>query len=128
MSALVFDAALTSKRTIENYLHPAAVVEASGLALSFADTDDVATLAASARLQQTAGKTWKSLSARARRRLRGKAKKWLNRDAVDRMTVERLAERDTQGEIRSWLLTIAQLAGQSGSRSGSASQSLKQPS
>jgi hypothetical protein len=121
-------AALTSKRTIENYLHSDAIVEASGIALLFDDTDDVATLAARARLQETAGKTWKSLSPRARRRLRGKAKKWLNRDAVDRMTVGRLAERDTQGEIRSWLLTIAHLASQSGSRADSAGQSFERPS
>jgi putative ATP-dependent endonuclease of OLD family len=121
-------AALTSKRTIENYLHPAAILEASGLALSFADADDVATLAARARLQATAEKNWESLSLRARRRLRGKAKKWLNRDAVDRMTVERLAERDAQGEIRAWLLTIALLAGESGTCSDSAGHTLQRPS
>jgi hypothetical protein len=50
------------------------------------------------------------LSRRARRRLRDKAKKWLNRDAVERMTPERLAERDPAGEVISWLRMIAELA------------------
>jgi hypothetical protein len=45
-----------------------------------------------------------------RKRLRDKAKKWLNTRAVEQMTVARLAERDSSGEIRSWLATIAKLS------------------
>ena len=54
---------------------------------------------------------WDELSARARKRLRYKAKKWLNSRAVEQMTAARLAERDPDGEVRSWLATIAKLGG-----------------
>jgi hypothetical protein len=104
-------AVLTSKRTIENYLHPAAIFEASGLNLTFGDFDDVPSLAAMAKLAQGSGPTWEALSSRARRCLRNKAKKWLNREAVDRMTPDRLYEQDRLGEVQRWLTTIAALAG-----------------
>ena len=45
-----------------------------------------------------------------RRRLRYKAKKWLNTRAVEQMTAARLAERDPDGEVRAWLATIANLS------------------
>ena len=54
---------------------------------------------------------WDALTHRARKRLRYKAKKWLNTRAVERMTVERLAARDPGGEVRAWLATIARLGG-----------------
>jgi len=103
-------AALTTKRAIENYLHPAAVREAGGIEVTFGDFDDVGEAVAHATFHQNELGSWVSLSRRARRRLRDKAKKWLNRDAVDRMTPERLAERDPDGEVIGWLRTIADLA------------------
>lgn len=39
-----------------------------------------------------------------------KAKVWHNTQAVERMTPQRLAERDPKGKVRSWLDTIARLA------------------
>jgi hypothetical protein len=104
-------AALTSKRAMENYLHPEAVREASGLQVSFGDSDDVAELVARASLQPGDARCWASLSKRSRRRLRDKAKKWLNREAVDCMTAERLAESDPDDEVIGWLRTIAELVG-----------------
>jgi hypothetical protein len=104
-------AVLTSKRAMENYLHPEAIREASGLQVSFGDSDDVAELAARASLQPGDSRCWESLSKRSRRRLRDKAKKWLNREAVDCMTAERLAERDPDDEVIGWLRTIAELVG-----------------
>jgi hypothetical protein len=104
-------AALTSKRAIENYLHPDAVREAGSIDIAFGDFDDVAETAAQATFNQKECGCWESLSRRARRRLRDKAKRWLNRDAVDRMTPQRLAERDPDREVIGWLRTIAELAG-----------------
>jgi hypothetical protein len=103
-------AVLTSKRAIENYLHADAVREAGDVQVSFGDSDDVAELVARASLRPGDCRTWESLSKRARRRLRDKAKKWLNREAVDCMTPERLAERDPNAEVIDWLRTIADLA------------------
>jgi hypothetical protein len=104
-------ATLTSKRAIENYLHPDAIHEACGIEIIFGDFDDVAETAANATFNQKECGSWESLSRRARRRLRDKAKRWLNRDAVDRMTPERLAERDPDGEVIGWIRTIGELAG-----------------
>jgi hypothetical protein len=103
-------ATLTSKRAIENYLHPDAVGESAGIKITFGDFDDVADVAAQVTFDQSKGGSWGALSRRARRRLRDKAKKWLNQDAVDRMTPRRLAERDPNGEVIGWLRTIAELA------------------
>ncbi len=105
-------AAITSKRSLENYLHPAAIFEASGFSVTFSDDDDLPELVArKADERHEPGVPWDDLSARARRRLRYKAKKWLNTRAVEQMTAARLAERDPDGEVRAWLATIAKLGG-----------------
>jgi hypothetical protein len=106
-----WQAALTSKRALENYLHPDAIRQAGGVEVGFGDFDDVAEIVARASFQSEESHRWQSLSRRARRRLRDKAKKWLNREAVDRMTPERLAERDPDDEVIRWLRTIAELVG-----------------
>jgi hypothetical protein len=103
-------AVLTCKRAIENYLHPDAMSEAGGIEVVFGDFDDVAEITAKATIRPTDSRGWESLSRKARRRLRDKAKKWLNREAVDRMTPERLAQRDPDDEVIGWLRTIAELA------------------
>lgn len=104
-------AVLTSKRALENYLHPDAISEASGSEAGFGDFDAVAEIVARASFQSDESRRWQSLSRRARRRLRDKAKKWLNREAVDCLTPERLAERDPDDEVIGWLQTIAELVG-----------------
>jgi hypothetical protein len=101
---------VTMHRTLENYLHPDAIREARGLDLVFSAQEDVAALAAQATLAMCAPVAWQSLSRRARQRLRNRAKAWLNTTAADRMTPERLAERDPAGEIPLWLSTIGRLA------------------
>ena len=107
-------AAITSKRSLENYLHCDAVLEARGIEVQFTDDDDVADLVAErCFLRQHPGGGWGELSARARRRLRNRAKSWLNTLAVDRVTVARFAERDPVGEITGWLRIIAEMAGAS---------------
>jgi hypothetical protein len=102
-------AVLTSKRAMENFLSPQVLKEVRGINVPFGDHDDVPQLAASALLKQAGGPDWSELHSRSRRRLRNLAKKWLNTEAVDRMTVEWLAERDPAGEVRSWLMTIGRL-------------------
>jgi len=104
-------AAITSKRSLENYLHPAAIFEASGICVEFSDEDDLPGLiACQANQRHESGVAWDEISARARKRLRYKAKRRLNTRAVEKMTAARLAERDTSGEVRGWLATIAKLS------------------
>ncbi len=104
-------ALLTSKRSIENYLHPQALLEAGGLELSINDFDSVVEGVARQRLSVSApDATWESLSQRARKRCCYYAKRWLNTRAVERMTPELLAARDPDGEVISWLELIRELA------------------
>jgi len=105
-------ACLTQKRALENYLHPRAVQEVSSLDLVFDDHDDVADLVARLCFErQDHEVAWKELPSRARKRFRETAKRWLNRQAVNRMTPALLDERDPQGEVREWLQAISRLAG-----------------
>ena len=107
-------AVLTKKRNLENYLAPSAIREAGAVDITFADCDDVAELVAQQMHARLDGQPpWNDLPARTRKRRRDRVKKWLNTRAVERMTPRRLAERDPKGEVRSWLATIARLAGRS---------------
>lgn len=105
-------AALTAKRNLENYLHPTAIRQAHDIELSFGDADDVAELAArecySLRFSSVC---WEHLPARLRRRLRCRAKFWLNTYAAAAITPDLLAHRDPDGEVAGWLRAIAELAG-----------------
>jgi hypothetical protein len=101
---------VTQKRSLENYIHPSCIREISGLALAYGDDDYVADLVAQGcHERQGKAPSWESLPGRARKRFRERAKKLLNRLAVERMTPELLAEQDSCGEIRSWLATVAEL-------------------
>ena len=101
---------VSGKRSVENYLHPQAIFQASGIQIEFGDNDDVAEVVALKRfLTHDSDRNWLSITARCRRRLRNRAKLWLNRDAAGRMTAELLAARDPDGEVRNWLTTIAEM-------------------
>ncbi len=104
-------AVLTKKRHLENYLHPKAIHEASGIHIDFSDDDYVADIVARHRCARRQGRMpWSELPGRSRKRRRDKVKRWLNTDAVERMNPALLAERDPDGEVRSWLAAIAHLA------------------
>lgn len=104
----------TSRRELENYLHPNAIAQArQGVALADAmgAFDDVPALVAQAVHQASnAGTDWVSLADDVIKKKVSHAKKWLNREAVDAMTVEMLDEVDTNGDIRGWLRRISELA------------------
>lgn len=103
---------VTGFRSLENYLHPAVIQEVRGYKLTYSGHDDVALLAAQAESAlHHDDVAWDVLSRRARRRLRDRAKAWLNTEAVERMTSERLAEQDPAGDVLSWLSAIAELLG-----------------
>ena len=75
--------------------------------MTFATTDDVAEIVARTAFVPSAElPDWNRLSRRARRRQRDRAKVWLNTDAVERMTAERLAESDPAGEVVGWIVAI----------------------
>ena len=104
-------AVLTEKRSLENYLHPQAVLAAGGIHVEFDDFDPVAEITAKRLYQlRREDKPWELLSRRARKRSAHRAKRWLNNIAADHMTVDLLRERDPGGEVASWLRAIRCLA------------------
>jgi hypothetical protein len=101
---------ITRKRSLENYLHPDAICECRGLLMEWTDNDSVhERVARSLHDASRSGSDWAALPYRARRRLRDRAKSWLNTEAVERMTVTRLREQDTHGEVESWLRAVGEL-------------------
>jgi hypothetical protein len=101
---------VTGKRSLENYLHPAAIAEVAGIDLQVDDFSNVAETAAR-ELHQLGldDRPWATISRRARSRMSQRAKRWLNTRAVERMTVEYLREQDSAGEVTSWFLLINDL-------------------
>jgi hypothetical protein len=55
--------------------------------------------------------SWQRLPCKRQKRLHERAKKTLNRKAVQYMTPALLDLQDTQAEIRGWLQTIQQMVG-----------------
>lgn len=104
-------ARVTSKRALENYLHPDAVQEATDICIGINDECNVAYLLARAVHRVIEEKPWEELARQGRKKLLWRAKKILNTTAVDRMTVEQLAARDPDGEVACWLRDIARLQG-----------------
>ena len=104
-------AVLTTKRALENYLHPQVVRDASGEQISFDDETDVPTLLAQIMLARSGGPAWPQYACKGQRRLRERAKKILNQKAVSLMTPQLLAEQDPHGEVVGWLRSIQELLG-----------------
>lgn len=101
---------VTTKRSLENYLHPTALVLAGGVSLEF---DDESCVADCVGRQQAAAfgiePVWDQLSRRTRARFANRAKRWLNTVAVEHLTRDLLAASDPQGEVLHWLRTISRL-------------------
>lgn len=109
-------AVATSKREMENYLHPDAIVEAyrqNGLNITlpaaFADFDDVPTIVAQAVHSASSGVPWQDLSEEKRVEKVKRVKRQLNAVAPRKMTVDRLRQTDPNNEIRGWLNRISEL-------------------
>ena len=102
-------AVLTTKRSLDNYLHPQAIAEACGIDIEFGDHEHVADLIAEQLYDRRDQIPWCELPRRTQVRRRNRVKKWLHTKAVDRMTSERLTERDPHGEVISWLMAITHM-------------------
>ena len=102
---------ITNSREMENYIHYEAINEAFDLSLdsNYSNFDDVPTLVAIAvHGASESPKTWDELTDKKRGQKESKAKKKLNRDAIDNMTPVRLTEVDPEDEVRLWLREISQ--------------------
>ena len=103
-------AVLTTKREIENYLHPEAIRKGlDGVVVSFTDTCDVPLIVArTVHESSESSKSWADVLADEKQLSKkiGQVKKRLNRDGVLKMTRERLLEQDSGAEIEGWLRKI----------------------
>jgi putative ATP-dependent endonuclease of OLD family len=101
----------TSRRELENYLHPNAINDAYAANggqcnLNEIDTqDDVPTLVAE-HTHNLSGGNWEELEPEKKKKKSDGKKKLLNTVAVELMTVARLQETGGYNEIRSWLEQI----------------------
>lgn len=91
---------ITTKREMENYLHVDAISDAlqpvTGVSFSFPLTDDCDV---EAEIKDRLGGQGKIQ--------RRSIKHWLNEDAADHMTLERLQGRNGYDEVKGWFLEIA---------------------
>lgn len=109
-------AVATSKREMENYLHPEAIREAYAtdghhiqFPETFADFSDVPAIVAEIVSRYTGGEAWENQSSKKQDEKIKRAKRILNNSAVNKMTAARLTETDPDNEIRGWLERIKQM-------------------
>ncbi len=102
----------TSKLELESYLHHEAVVEAyadngtTGLVLNpFTDNQDVPMYVAE-ELYKLNGNDWNSIDHDKHKSLSSDKKKLLNIQAVEKMTVDRIRDRNSYDDLKLWLDTI----------------------
>ncbi|URQ85563.1 ATP-binding protein [Pseudoalteromonas sp. SCSIO 43088] len=105
----------TQKLELENYLHHEAIVEAyaeNGTRIELAeiqDQDDVPMLVAKS-MNVAINNNWGELTHEKQKELSSNKKKSLNTVAVEKMTIERIAQRGGYDEIVSWLAEVKRLA------------------
>jgi len=100
----------TSKREMENYLHPRAIHEALDLDIgSIQDFDDVPLIVAKKTHENSDSETpWGELCHKKQSKKEKRAKQRLNCEAVEHMTLELLNQRDGAEEVIGWLMQIKQ--------------------
>ena len=98
----------TTKKEMENYLHPDAIkAVAPDVDILFGDFDDVPLLVAQAVHEASESeKLWDQVSGKKKDEKMRKAKAWLNTKAAEAMTPAMLDERDPEGDVRGWFSEI----------------------
>jgi hypothetical protein len=99
-------AVVMKKRALTNYLHPDAIYEEFRVPVSVKDDSDVPAEVAQHMTKRLKFPAWDQLDPQLRTDLAGAMAIELSIKASRRMTAERLAQRDPDGEVASWLRTI----------------------
>lgn len=98
---------LTSKRELENYLHPDAIEKILNVSVQVDDEADIPELVArTLHHARNPNRTWEELGKRTRKKRIGYAKRLLSEDVVRAMTTEMLHERGGKEEIVTWFAAI----------------------
>jgi putative ATP-dependent endonuclease of OLD family len=101
----------TSKREMENYLHPEAITAEYGFQISFSNMDDVPTLVAQLLHQENSEQSWDLLDQTKIKKKVSQAKKRLNDQVAKKITYEQLCAIDNTRDIESWFEAISTLLG-----------------
>ena len=102
-------ATLTSKREIENYLHPAAVRDVLGIDMVVDDDIDVPLIVARAIHEASESPiAWDDVEEDKRGRKASQAKRRLCHEVIARMTLAQLRERDRTNEVEGWCRRISE--------------------
>lgn len=102
----------TSKTELENYLCREAIMEAyaqNGTIVEIpviTDEMDVPNVVAQTLQNSSGGKQWNDLSPEDQKKKESKCKKLLNTTAVEKMTIERIQERNGFDELLNWFLHL----------------------
>lgn len=103
-------ATITSKKMIENYLHPEAIRESIGVQVNYTDSDNVVEIVSKTKWEaDNTGKSWNNpldISERRKGRFKSLIKVRLNTESVTKMTQQRINAMDPTHEIEGWLNTI----------------------
>ncbi|HPJ16932.1 MAG TPA: ATP-binding protein [Candidatus Woesebacteria bacterium] len=104
-------AVITSKKTIENYLHPDSINRTVGVHVSFTDSDNVVEIVSKTKWEiDNPGKSWDNISDisnRGKGKYKSRIKVILNTETVSNMTKEMIDVMDPTHEIEGWLNTIS---------------------
>lgn len=102
---------LTSKKEIENYIHPLAIQRVRpDIVIKHSDFDDIPALVAQTiHTSSESQYSWVELSEDKKEKKISSAKNWLNSEASNAMTPEMLNEIDQSGDVRSWMAVIKKL-------------------
>ncbi|QQZ58969.1 ATP-binding protein [Paenibacillus sonchi] len=101
----------TSKREMENYIHPAAIAAEYGFELTFSEMDDVPTLVAQMQHAANSDNPWELLEDIKIKKKVSQAKKRLNHEVAMKMTYKQLCEIDTSRDVESWFTAIMAILG-----------------
>ena len=100
-------AVLTRGRSMENYLPPATTRRTLELDVDYDWGDDVAEIVAAAQLAlRDPSADWERLQRHAKKRLRDRAKRLINRDIAAHVTLDGLWQHDPAEDVARWLRYI----------------------
>ena len=103
-------AMLTGKREMENYIHSDAILDSLGVTISVDDFCDVPDLVAEQLHIANGGQgAWDDLDSDKKKKKVSRAKRRLNNEVLESMTVERLNFIDQANDVRAWLSEIKRL-------------------
>ena len=101
---------ITERREMENYIHFKAINSEFDLNLTshYSNFDDIPDLVAqSVHEASESDINWENITPVKRKKKESRAKKRLNRGAIDKMTPELLTDVDNNNEVRTWLRQIS---------------------